>query len=241
MTTRTLAIPTTAKGVGILEVTIGNVGTDFALGMVMNNVAVVDSRHPLSQAKKRILGMATAAKRTDDHIRDIRLCELVASCYWKQTSHLLPVEKVNPYQDNQVTLTFEGWADPMVPGMNLKSAIKSAAKMGRRGGDIDKAITVQDSMLVYEGPRSADELIADPDHDLRMTTCNGGKSSKVHKSRIKFNEWKITTKIFVDENILDPEQVVEYLSTTGRALGLNDARTLGFGRFEILEPPTYTN
>ena len=46
MTTRTLAIPTTAKGVGILEVTIGNVGTDFALGMVMNNVAVVDSNLP---------------------------------------------------------------------------------------------------------------------------------------------------------------------------------------------------
>lgn len=241
MSTKTFAIPSTSKGFGTLNFVIGNIGLDY-LGMVMNSVTGVDSTHPLKRAKDKVMSKARTDKlRTPDQRRDIRLAELVLSGYWKHQSFQEPTEGKNTnLEGNPITLLFDGWDTPYVPGGNLRAMIKSAAKIGKQGKTIEKGIICHDAVLDYEGPKSANELIVLPQHDLRMTTCNGGKSSKVMKSRLMFPEWKLNFKVTVDENVIDPAEVVDYVFQAGRVLGLNDARSLGYGRFDILEEPTYT-
>jgi len=117
---------------------------------------------------------------------------------------------------------------PGLPGLNFEAAIRKAAMKSKRGKLVQEGVMVLDEMtpIIYTGPRNMDALFKVA-ADVRAVVV-GGK--RVMKARPIFRQWQLVYTVQFDPEIVDAENLMEFIATAGRLIGIGDFRPR-FGRF----------
>lgn len=173
--------------------------------LLMHNGHMANPLNPLSQ---ELAALTKKRKKTIDDYRAIAEVEMKAGLYWH--------DEVGPF----------------VPADNVfKSFIKGGGRH-KLGSTIERSVFIIDDMLPlqYEGPRTVDELIEDPDFRLEAIVKIG--QSKTMRTRPKFDNWSLEATFELDEDELDLHNLETPVKDAGKYVGLGDWRPR-YGTYEV--------
>lgn len=127
---------------------------------------------------------------------------------------------------------YEQNGEVVIPTANLIRCFREAGKVTKAGQKIVRGISpAQLSMpLVTDGPRKVDILIKDQKYFDRRQVKVG--TSRVKRTRPIFPVWSLAAAFELIDDVLNLSELVSIADLAGRAVGLCDARILGYGRFE---------
>lgn len=84
--------------------------------------------------------------------------------------------------------------------------------------------------LEHEGPKDIEQLFsARKFRDVRAVHTPRGR---IMRTRPRFDDWAVSPTLLVDENVLDPRDVVAAFESAGSLVGLGDFRPR-YGRFHV--------
>ncbi len=180
--------------------------------LVLHNNQCVNPRNPL---KKQIAAITSKGKRkTDaDHER-LEQLEFVASLYIN--------DQIGPY----------------LPAQNLRKMLIEGARKEKNGKQFESGCFVNDdSPIIYEGPRSIDEMIQLGDRFM-WTTPVGNQAATIMRTRARFKTWSCEFTVYLEDSLVTKDMLLGALKHAEISVGIGDARSVGCGRFksEVLEP-----
>lgn len=137
--------------------------------------------------------------------------------------------------------------EPCIPSAVIEAAIKKAAAVTKDGKNVSAGLfcLADDFKLVYDGPKTAEELwalrspnapadapmVGRPFVDRRRARVG---QAAVMRTRPIFHDWALQFSVLFDPEILNRKGVIQFIETLGRRIGLCELRPR-FGRFEVLE------
>lgn len=146
---------------------------------------------------------------------------------------------------------FEEGGQIYMPGGYITSALKNGSVHTKQGrGSIQKswisAIQVQEEKVYLNRKMpenwqelSTDDFPKDPSNevylDIRMVANPNTKGRNVRYRIACSIGWECEFTLLVNDKILSKEIVKKVVEDTGVLQGIADARTLGYGRFTVLE------
>ena len=120
---------------------------------------------------------------------------------------------------------------PVIPDSAILGTLQAGARANRRGREVQAGVEVADEFapLDYAGPRGLREL-----YDARFVDRRpaGVQKARVMRVRPRFNEWAVSFRLLVDDEVMNVADVKTALDTAGLRCGLLDYRPR-FGRFEV--------
>lgn len=118
---------------------------------------------------------------------------------------------------------------PIVPAPMIEGAIINGAKKVKKGVDCKAAAFARNhAQLIYDGPRTAEELWEDERFRHRgMVVVN---KSKVFRTRPIFTNWSAVITIDFEDTILTHENILSFSKTAGAFCAIGDWRPR-YGRF----------
>jgi len=121
---------------------------------------------------------------------------------------------------------------PCLPALMVEACIVNAAKKTKDGKTARMGMFVDKNFdLVYEGPRTREELYATPSFvDKRMVVVKG----RVLRTRPLFAEWTATIEVNYDTDVINLSQVDTWMNTAGAYIGLGEMRPK-YGRFVVVK------
>lgn len=118
---------------------------------------------------------------------------------------------------------------PIIPAHVIDGMVLNAAKKSKEGPTAKSAVfCLEHARLEYEGPRSADGLWEDD--NFRFASLVRVQSSRVVRTRPIFNEWSTVITLQVEDTLVNPARVDEWMNAAGTQVGLGDWRPQ-HGRF----------
>jgi len=119
-----------------------------------------------------------------------------------------------------------------MPSANVIRCFYNAATVTKAGKKIERGLSpIELSVpLVTDGPRHVDKLIKLPEYfDRRMV---GIGKRRIKRTRPFFPKWSFEIDFEMLEDVLNLSALVNIVDLAGRAVGLADARRIGYGRFD---------
>ena len=164
--------------------------------------------NPLDPATKALSKATGKRKKTEDDHAEIARLEFLGSLYFD--------EEIGPY----------------LPGENLQRALLDAARMNRRGKDVERGlfVTTDINPLVYTGPRTREALW--DDENFRHMASVKVTTSRTMRCRPIFREWATEVEAAFDPNVLDMGDIEGMAERSGLYIGLCDWRPR-YGRFQV--------
>lgn len=162
---------------------------------LMHNGQLAD---PLNKWSRAIKQIASKRKKTDADLEEMARLEFHGGLY----------------------LTKDG---PAIPANNLKAMLVAAAKKHKEGPLALAGARVNGhSRLEYTGARDADEMWkAGTFRDRRGVRVG---QSRVMRTRPIFETWQTVVSITVDDEIVNPSRVDDWMNTAGRIVGIGELR-----------------
>ena len=163
--------------------------------------------NPLDPATKAHKALTSNRKKTDDVHEAIARSEYIGALY---------IDRDGPF----------------LPSFNLDSCFVEAAKMQKLGKHAKRAMMVMEDKiyLKYDGPRDANEMVADPRFvDARSVRVG---MARLTRYRPRFNDWEAQCSLAVDTDQINENEVRVILENAGRLVGVGDFRPK-FGRFTV--------
>lgn len=120
---------------------------------------------------------------------------------------------------------------PVLPSNAVHAAVVNAAKSQKKGKQANIGFRVLGAMskLIYDGPRTPEELFAEKDSFALRCPAKVGKAM-TQRTRPKFDKWAAEVEVMFDDGVFNADQIDELLSLAGRNCGLLDWRPR-FGTF----------
>lgn len=119
---------------------------------------------------------------------------------------------------------------PVLPAQLIDAALINGAKKSKEGVSAKSGLFCPEhAPLEYDGPRTADELWEDD--RFRHSALVKVGMARVVRTRPIFESWTATVKINVEESVVNPSRVDDWIVTTGSIVGLGDWRPR-YGRYE---------
>lgn len=174
--------------------------------LLMHNPRLSDPKDPIVRQMKELL--AKKSKMTDSERDQMEDLEFMGGLYYDK--------EIGPYVESIAVLR----------------TMHEAAKITRQGKDLLRAISpLQPTVpLLYDGPRKAEQLKADPQYRLR--TSVGNKMNRVMRTRPMFRNWALEFDgVMLEDAGLNKASIPDICATAGRSVGLLDGRIIGYGRF----------
>lgn len=172
--------------------------------LLMHNPRMVDPGFEINRQLKAITGKR---KKTDDDHQRMEMLEWFGGLYEEKGVIVQPVRKV------------------------LKSAIE-AARISKQGKHVERAVILDGitTPLEYDGPRDPTEVYATGNYTSRLSVGVNGK--RVMRVRPEFFPWSLTvTGTLIDDAGLNFDELERILDLAGRAIGIGDGRSIGYGRY----------
>jgi len=159
---------------------------------------------PLNQWSRLLKQITSKRKKTDADIEEMARLEFMGSLYMSKDG-------------------------PVIPADALNAMLVNAAKKSREGELAKTGVFCEDhARLEYDGPRDADSLWkAGTFRDTRGVRVN---SARVQRTRPVFPEWAATVTFVVDDEVVNPARLDDWMRTAGKMIGLLDFRPR-YGRF----------
>lgn len=173
--------------------------------LLMHNPQMVDPDFPINRELKSI---TSKRKKTDDDLARIAMLEWFGGLYLDGGIIVQPVAKVR------------------------KSLIE-AARISKLGKHVERSLAL-DSVyvpLVYEGPRSPEEIYATGNgYVSRLSVVVSGK--RIMRVRPQFFPWALTVEgELIDDAGLNFDELQRIARLAGTAIGIGDNRVNGYGRY----------
>lgn len=119
---------------------------------------------------------------------------------------------------------------PVLPAQLIDAALINGAKKSKEGVSAKSGLFCPEhAPLEYDGPRTADELWEDD--RFRHSALVKVGMARVVRTRPIFESWVATVKINVEESVVNPSRVDDWIVTTGSIVGFGDWRPR-YGRYE---------
>ena len=169
--------------------------------LLLHNGQLVD---PLNKWSKAMKSISSKRKKTDADLEELARLELLGSLY----------------------LTANG---PAIPVNNVMAMVIAAAKKHREGDLAKTGVIVDDhAVLEYDGPRTPDDMWKDERfRDSRPVRVG---QARVIRTRPVFENWSTTITLTIDDEIVNPSRVDDWMNTAGRIVGFCELRPI-MGRF----------
>lgn len=173
---------------------------------VMHNGQLAD---PLNKWTKEIKKLtAKKNKKTDDDLAEIQRLEWFGGLYVDEAQR------------------------PCWPGENLEAMIRAAARLTRKGKDVERGVIVDGLFpVIHDGPNTLDDLFAND--NFRLTKRVVVKGSSVMRTRPVFRNWELEFDVKYDPSQVNRTDVEEWLRTAFSDIGLSDWRPK-YGRAEVV-------
>jgi hypothetical protein len=171
--------------------------------LIMHNGQTAD---PTNKWSKLIKQISSKRKKTDADYEEIARLEFMAGLYLDENGPILPAYMIDSLVINGAKKFKEG----------------QLAKSG--------CFCLHQASLEYEGPRTVDELWAD--EQFRFSAIVRIGQSRVARMRPIFREWSATITLNVEDTIVNPARVQEWLDAAGTQVGVGDWRPQN-GRFTV--------
>lgn len=171
-------------------------------GLLMHNGHLADPLNPHSKEIKKVAGKK---KKTEADHEQLALLEFRGSLYM-------------------------GEDGPVIPAEVIEGCITGGARKFARGKDVKSSLVCTDhARLEYEGPRDADGLWKAGffRRDIAKVGVN-----RVARTRPFFSKWSAVVNIEYDDEVLNGEDVREFITRAGLIVGVGDWRPK-FGRFTV--------
>ena len=120
---------------------------------------------------------------------------------------------------------------PIIPNFMIDSVVINGAKKSKEG-QIAKSgcYCPAHASLIYDGPRSANELWDDDRFHFGRIVRIG--TSRLYRMRAVFEEWSAIITVSIENTIVNPARINEWLSVAGEQVGIGDWRPQ-HGRFTV--------
>lgn len=184
-----------------MEVRITIVGTQ---PLLMHSTRLADPLDPIVKEIKRFT--SKRVNKTDDDQEKIAQLEFTGSLY----------------MDPEI--------GPFIPGDNIQRCLTDAARMNKLGMKVTRGLFVSTNVnpLAYDGPRTADELWANP--VFRHRASVKVTTSRMMRTRPIFHKWSTEAFATIDDGQLSLEDLRQIADNAGSFIGLGDWRPR-YGRF----------
>jgi len=184
----------------------------------------VQSSDPLkTESTFRAIFHTKRNKTLKDH-QALQALDWIQSGYWDKQGQI-------DIDEDENTVEFKGFSDPILPGANFLRCLRQGAATGwKKGMDIKRGVVVtNNSSIDFKGSKKAVDLFKGNKYINRAFTKRG-----VWVSRLCFPDWKVTFNLLVNDEIVKKSDLKKYLSMAAVAEGLGTWRPR-YGRFKTLE------
>jgi hypothetical protein len=184
----------------------------------------VQSSDPLkTESTFRAIFHTKRNKTLKDH-QALQALDWIQSGYWNNQGQI-------DIDEDENTVEFKGFSDPILPGANFLRCLRQGAATGwKKGMDIKRGVVVTNNSLIdFKGSKKAVDLFKGNKYINRAFTKRG-----VWVSRLCFPDWKVTFNLLVNDEIVKKSDLKKYLSMAAVAEGLGTWRPR-YGRFKTLE------
>jgi len=172
--------------------------------LLMHNGQLSD---PLNKWTKLIAKITSKRKKTDADHEEIARLEFFGGLYLDEEGPILPA--------------------PVIDAMVINGAKKFSEGPKAKSG----CFCTEHAKLEYEGPRTAKELWEDETF-RNSSRVRVNRGSSVQRMRPMFPEWTAVITLQVEDTVVSPERIDEWLQTAGNVVGLCDWRPQ-HGRFTV--------
>lgn len=175
--------------------------------LLLHADTLADPLHSQTKEMKKTSGKRT---KTDSDHEDMARLEYIASLY------------MGP----------DGVA---IPYRNVMKCLIEGARITKSGAKVERGLTMMGTefTLIYDGPRTAEELYANKNFVSRMSVKVG--QQKVMRCRPAFKSWGLVASAMIDETVLSVEELSDIATNAGQFIGLGDYRKGGgYGRFTAM-------
>lgn len=174
-----------------------------ACPMIVHNGQTADPLNKLAKALKQV---SSKRVKTDADYEEMARIEFAAGLYM-------------------------GKDGPIIPAANIDAMLINGAKKTKEGVAAKSGVfTVNHAVMEYDGPRTVEELWADD--RFRFSAIVRVGQARVARMRPIFNEWSAVVQLNVEDSVVNPARVHEWLVTAGSVVGLGDWRPQ-HGRFDV--------
>lgn len=161
--------------------------------------------NPLNKWAKLMKQISSKRAKTDADYEEMARIEFLASLY----------------------MSPEG---PVLPSFVIDATLTNGAKKSKEGMSAKSgAFCLDNAVLEYDGPRTADELWQD--ETFRHVALVRVGTARVARTRPIFNEWTAIVSVNIETGIVNPARVDDWFAVAGTQVGLCDWRPQN-GRFQ---------
>lgn len=172
--------------------------------LIMHNGQTAD---PLNKFAKAIKKISSKRAKTDADYEEMARIEFTAGLY----------------------LSAEG---PVIPTHVIDATVVNAAKKSKEGVLAKSGVfCLSHSVLQFDGPRTADELWKD--ERFRKVSIVRVGTARVARTRPIFTAWSCVIELQVENTLVNPSRVDEWMFIAGTQVGMCDWRPQ-FGRFQAI-------
>lgn len=183
-------------------------------GMICHNIQLADPLNEYTRAIKEITGKR---KKTDADNEAISALEWRGGLY---------------YEAPNGNGTGAGYH---CPTMNVKRCFQEGAKISKEGRIIQRAfhpVSDKTPIVFADGGVPPDDLYKQKQFVLRSPVTVSGRGV-IMRTRPIFREWALSFDAVILEDMLNLRDLQRIAELSGQVEGLNDGRTIGYGRFNV--------
>lgn len=119
---------------------------------------------------------------------------------------------------------------PVLPSFVFDATLVNGAKKSKEGMSAKSgAFCLDNAVLEYDGPRTAEELWRD--ERFRHVALVRVGNARVARTRPIFTEWSAVVSVNIETGIVNPARVDDWLAVAGAQVGIGDWRPQ-HGRFQ---------
>lgn len=172
--------------------------------LLMHNGQTAD---PLNKWSKLIKQISSKRQKTDSDYEELARLEFLAGLY----------------------MSSEG---PVLPNYMIDAILVAGAKKSKEGQIAKSAVfCVKHVPLIYDGPRTAEDLWADERFRLSVTAKVG--TARVVRTRPRFAQWEAIIVLKYEPTVVNSARIDDWLMVAGSMIGAGDWRPQN-GRFEVV-------
>lgn len=197
--------------------------------MIVHNGGNISPLHPCNKLKAEF---TKKRKKTDDDYVNIARIEWFQSLYLDRPVQL-EMKEGKYYDANKER------PKVVLPMKCVRACVKSGAKLSRNGKALDRA--VQFTNVDFYRPSDGKKLSfpdinkMSDDNEYIDETVMTVQRAKVVRYRALFKTWGATVSGVWAEDMLNEEDLVQAIEMAGMFEGMNDSRSLGYGRFKLAD------
>jgi len=180
--------------------------------LLMHAPTTVDPLNPYSVKMRKV---STKRQKTEDDYEAISRIEFLAGLY------------------------FEDGTGPYIPSRVISACLIDGAKKFRLGRAARAGITPKSPRFFFKkwrGPKTAEALfesrLKDGTQRYVDKRCVRVTTSRIMRTRPRFDAWEIDVSLIIDATAFDPERIEDIVHAAGTLVGICDNRP-ECGRFEL--------